>query len=129
MATPYFSIDTGLIHDPGKKLDCLITDFYEAEYGQSYIFYGSVSSLPWLLQQNQDDPTGAAREIRNQLEIYLGRYFDLVEVEVAPQESDSTTKYDLMLYIGVTDEGRKVTLYQQLKIAGTKLEQSIEIRK
>ena len=128
MSIPYISIDAGLIHDPGKKLDCLLSDFFEAEYSQSYLFHGSISSLPWILQQYQDDTALTASTIRNQLLVYLGLYFDTVEVESGVEETGSLTGYNIRVFVQVTQGDQTVTLYNRLKISGTKLEESIKIR-
>lgn len=128
MPIPYISVDAGLIYDPGKKLDCLLSDFFEAEYSQSYLFHGSISSLPWILQQYQDDTALTASTIRNQLLVYLGLYFDSVEVETGVEETASLTGYNIRVFVQVTQGDQTVTLYNRLKISGTKLEESIKIR-
>lgn len=129
MATiPYPSVDAGFIYDPGKKLDCLIADFYEAEHAQSLLFRGSIASLPYIIQQNPDDESGVINDIRTTLTSYLSKYFDDVIVEVAKEDTVSSTSYSLRLFVQVTQGTETVDLYSRLKIKGTKLEESISTR-
>ena len=126
---PYPSIDSGYIYDPGKKLDALISDFYEAEHAQSYLFKGGIISLPYILQQHPNDMDGVMNAIRTQLRSYLLKYFDDVVVEVGEDKSSTTSvSFNLILYIKVTQEGSSVDLYSRLKVTGTKLEESLAIR-
>lgn len=128
MPIPYPCIDAGFIYDPGKKLDRLMSDFYEAEYSQSYLFYGSITSLPWILQTYQDEPTVAANKIRSSLMSYFEQYYDFVEVETAVMDTTSAVSYDMRLYVHVTQGTESVKLSTQLKVTGTKFEVSIKNR-
>lgn len=125
---PYPSIDAGYIYDPGKKLDCLMSDFYEAENAQSLLFRGSIASLPYIIQQNPNDDTGVINDIRTTLTSYLSKYFDDVLVEVAKENTNSSTSYSLRLFVQVTQGNETTDLYSRLKINGTKLEESLTIR-
>lgn len=78
-----------------------MSDFYEAEYSQSYLFYGSISSLPWTLQEYQSDETVVATKIRSTLMPYLEKYFDEVEVECAAEDNGTAVSYDLRIYLKV----------------------------
>lgn len=127
-AIPYPCIDTGYIYDPRKKFDRMMSDFYEAEYSQSYLFRGSISSLPWLLQEYQSDQDLVASKMRSMLMTYLEKYFDSVEVETGVLDNSTTVSYNLRLYIQVTQGAEVINLHEQLKINGTKLEESIKIR-
>lgn len=129
MTIPYPSIDSGYIYDPNKKLANLLSDFFEAEISQSYLFKGSISSLPGILQQNDGQPDATADSIRLQLEVYLKKYFDDLEVECATQPNESATTYDLLLSVNVRQAGETASLNQVLKIDGTKLTDSLAFRK
>ena len=128
MVIPYQSVDQGYVFDPSKKLDCLMSDFFEAEYSQSYLFYGSITSLPWIIQTYQSDPTVAASKIREHLMKYLEKYFDFVEVETGVMDNASATSYSLRLYIHVTQGTSSVKWDKALRITGTQFEKSIAIR-
>lgn len=128
MAIPYPCIDTGYIYDPSKKLDRLMSDFYEAEYSQSYLFYGSITSFPWILQMYQSDGDLVSSKMRSKLMTYLEKYFDSVEVESSVLDNGTAVSYDLSLYINVTQGAAVVNLQQILKIKDNKLEVSLKLR-
>lgn len=125
---PYPDIDSGYIYDPGKKFDRLMSDFFEAEYSQSYLFYGSIASLPWLVQTYQSDETVLAQKIRSTLMTYLEKYFDSVEVECAPATNGTAVSYDIRLYAVVTQGDSVLNLEQIIRVTGTKFELSRAIR-
>ncbi len=129
MAAPYPSIDAGYINDPRKKLDCIMSDFFEAEYSQSYLFCNSITSFPWILQNYQSDPDEMINQLRLRLRPYVLRYFDDIELECAIEDNLTTTDYGIRLYVQVKQEGEEpVTLYNRLKIKDDKFQRSIAIR-
>lgn len=129
MAVAYPSIDAGFIVDPTKKLACILSDFMEAEYSQSYLFLGTISSLPWIIQQNQDDPNAVANAVRMQLQACTTRYFDDVQIECNAVTSVSATSYDLQLYVRARQGTEEITAYKLLKIQENKFKESVDIRK
>ena len=128
MTIPYPCLDTGYIFDPGKKLDRVMSDFYEAEFSQSRLFYGSISSFPYILQKWQDDPYVVSTKAKDTLTTLLGKHFDSCEVEFASDQTESNLTYNLRSFISVTQDGQTVTLWEQLKITGTQFERSLATR-
>jgi hypothetical protein len=131
MAAPYPSIDAGYIHDPAKKLDCLMSDFFEAEHSQSYLFFNQVTSFPWIIQQYQTDPNEIINQLRVRLRPYLLRYFDDVDIECALIDNQvTTTSYSIRLYVEVQQDGAlPVNLVNQINISdNNKFERSIALR-
>lgn len=130
MAAPYPSIDAGYINDPTKKLDCLMSDFFEAEHSQSYLFFNSITSFPWIIQHYQNSPEEILNQLRLRLRPYLLRYFDDIELECALKESDSATTYSIRLYVEVKQEGSEpVTLINRIDVSNNnKFERTISIR-
>lgn len=130
MAAPYPSIDGGYITDPSKKLDCLMSDFFEAEHSQSYLFFTQVTSFPYILQQYQSDPNEIINQLRLRLRPYLLRYFDDVDVECAISDNDTTTSYSIRLYVEVQQDGATpVNLVSRIKVSdNNQFERSIASR-
>lgn len=124
----YPSIDLdGWVAEVGQKLDRLMADFYCAEYSQDYVFYGSISSLPYIIQQNSGDMSQTAIKIRSTLEQYLMKYFENVYVECSEVISDTDGIEGILnLYLEVSDNGETIKLRNLLKVDGTYLS---EIRK
>lgn len=124
MPIPYACIDTGYIYDPAKKLDNLMSDFYEAENSQSYLFTGHISSFPYIIQMYERDPEVVVAKFRDTLTKYLGKYFDTVAVEAVKADSDSSTSYDLRARVVVTQDDITINFHDQLRITGTSFEKS-----
>lgn len=125
---PYPSIDAGFIYDPGKKLDYIMSDFYETEFSQSYLFKGALTSLPYILQQNPNNQDGAINAVRTALTTIFLKYFDDCEVSTAAEDTTSATSYNIRLYVKVTQEGQSVELFNLLKTSGGKLMESLKVR-
>lgn len=125
---PYPSIDSGFIYDPGKKLDALMSDFYESEQAQSYLFKSQITSFPYILQQYPNDSDAVIQAVKSSLRNLFLKYFDDCNVETAIEDTTSATRYDIRIYVVVTQEDQTVKLYNRLKISGTKLEESMAVR-
>ena len=121
---PYPSIDRGFLYDPGDKLDCILSDFFESENAQSYLFRGSIFSLPFILQQTPDNPDEVTNRIERDLRALLLKYFDDCFVETGIIPSESQTKFDIKMVLNVTQEGSTISLRGLLNINGSKLEAS-----
>lgn len=97
------------------KADYLLSHFFLSEYSQTHFFAGEVASLPWILQNNQNDMSGTVSACRQTLEKYLKRYYSNVDVEVTQEaESGSTTRVALRFYIAATDQDGKVFNFARL---------------
>jgi hypothetical protein len=104
--------DDGWVYSNEKVTDYLLCHFFEAEYSQTYIYDNKVSSLPYLLFRNNNNPTELCREMISTLQRYFGRYFNDVVVEVSDRTPDPlSTVRELSLYMQYTDiEGEMLNL-------------------
>lgn len=127
MAIPYASIDSGYIYDPYKKLDCLFSDFFEAENSQSYLFNGKITSFPWIIQQKQNDPPAIALEVQQQLRVLFLQYFDDCEV-ICEATDTSINSYDLYFYATVRQDQATASLNKVMSMSDTKIKESLTIR-
>ena len=105
-----------------------MSDFYEAEYSQSRLFHGSISSFPYIIQKWQDDPITVASKTRDVLNVYLGKYFDNCEVQMTSDELPNSVSYNLRSFVSVTQDGKTVNLWEQVKVTGTQFERSLVSR-
>lgn len=112
----------GWITSPQLKLDELLSDFYYSEFSQSAIYHGSVASLPYIVQSNQNNPQDTARQCERTLKTYLGRYFENVTVNCTfslddPQQNKAAIK----IYVEVSDaQGRVFTVSDLLTFIDSK---------
>ena len=97
----------GWVTDAKNKLDTLMADFFVADYNQTQLFRGQVSSLQRILQQNGWKTNGSDVQIKGTLSNYLSRYFDQASVEVSILNEDTTygTSFTLRIDIEIVDKG------------------------
>ncbi len=121
--------EDGWITSPERTADYLFSNFFVADYSQTYMYPGMIASLPWILQSTQGNISDAMREIRRTLSAYFAHYFESVEVnvdEVVNQEQPS--KVHLSLYVKFIDNsGQERVLGKILRLNDTIVEKIIEI--
>lgn len=111
----------GWVTSPIRKADYLFSHLFLSEYSQSYLFSGSITSLPYILAMNETDPAGFSTELENSLNKYFSKYFDNVEITTDIIGSDSRNT-EVALYLTFTSDGvqynlSKVVHYLDSKVA------------
>lgn len=95
---------SGWLTDSNKILERLFLYFIGTAYSQSYIYHGSVSSLPWLYYRYGNDLEELATQVKLTLETYLSSYFDTAEVDVYTLENkERPGTYELHMSALVVD--------------------------
>lgn len=107
--TPVPTLSTqGWVTDPSTKFDKLLADFFLADNNQTYLYKGNVNSLQSIIAKNGNRIQGLIEDLQVSLRVYLERYYDLVEVSVAPANDiylDPVARMELSITIGVNDRG------------------------
>ena len=111
----------GWVQTASLKLDYLLSHFFLSEYSASYLHYGQITSLPWIIATYNQDATRMAKECESTLESYLSSYYDKVKVRVNVKESE-TGKAKMILQIAVkTKDGIGVTREDLAEIEGSRI--------
>lgn len=111
----------GWVQSASLKLDYLLSHFFLSEYSASYLHYGQIASLPWIIATYSQDATRMSKECESTLESYLSSYYDKVKVRVDIKESD-TGKAKMILKIAVkTKDGIGVTREDLAEIEGSRI--------
>lgn len=121
--------EDGWVNSSIKVADNLLSDFFLSEYSQSYIYNGTISSLPWIIQHTQGDMTKTITLSEKTLSEYFSKYFNNVVVEVAEVlNSEDPSKGQISIYISFTDsENKQHNVAKMLEIADMKIQQVINI--
>ena len=121
--------EDGWVSSPEKTADYLMSTFLVSDYSQTYLYKGLVSSLPWILQDNQGNIARACTAVRDTLNTYFSRYFNNVVVEVNEVENtESPTKGQMSIYVKFADKtGKEHVLGKLLKLADSIVESIITI--
>lgn len=119
----------GWVTSAPLKLDDLMADFYYSEYSQSAIYMGHVASLPYIVQNNQNDPYGTANATEQTLLSYLGRYFNSVTVRcTAKYDNPVPNQAAITIFVEVTDQdGKMHTISDLLYFLDSKFQQVIKL--
>lgn len=120
----------GWVTDLSGKLDFLLAHFFLADYNQTYLYPGKVTSLPEIIERCGGDAVQARQLLQDSLTTYLGRYYESLSVEVQPttdQDVDMAIAVDLHLNIGIND-GDQVGRFERLvQSKNSKLSQIIKL--
>lgn len=107
MATviPVPSLSTkGFVTDPNTKIDLLLSHWFLADYNQSYLYAGTITSLPQMMQKYGADAEPTIVELKRKLYEYLSSYYVTANVEVTSlTDLKVGGKVELKVAIGVYD--------------------------
>lgn len=110
----------GWVSSPQKKFDYLLSHFMVAEFSQSYVFAGQVSSLTYLVQLYQGDTEGFCTALQTTLLRYLNSQFNNVVAEITEVDTTSQLKSAVRMFITVDDEeGNTINASYMIKTSGT----------
>jgi len=125
---PSLSLD-GWVSNPPEMADYLLSHFFLSEYSQSQLWYKKVSSLPWIIQNNQGNMRGTVREMQDTLEKYFGAYFPQVTVEVTHDDGgDTRSKVDLHIFISVVDRtGKEHSVAKMVQVIESKINKIVNL--
>lgn len=80
----------GWVKDLAQMADRLMSYAMTSNYSQSSLYPNRITSIPWIIKVSNNDPYTLEQNLRDALQGYFGRYFDIVEVEVLVSESNDT---------------------------------------
>lgn len=118
----------GWVHGTAEKVDFLLAHFFETEANQSYIFYGSVTSIQALIEQAMHDMFQLCKLIKDRLGDFLKRYFDAVVIECSEQEATpGSNRTDIRLFVQVIDDGKEYSVGQLLREKNSKFTRVVNL--
>jgi hypothetical protein len=96
------------VSSPLKKADYLFSTFFVADYSQTYLYKGRVSSFPYILQSTLGNVSETCAVTRETLLTYFTRFFNnvVVEVEEVPN-LEAPSKAQISIYVRFTDIDKK----------------------
>lgn len=115
--------DQGWLKSNREIADYALSHFFESDYSQSQLYFGRVTSLAYIIQENNGDLNTAASEIETKLTVYLKSMLPGAFVSCAPStKNTTTTESALDLYVSFNDDnGKKITLANLLEVKNGKL--------
>jgi hypothetical protein len=121
--------EDGWVTSPERTADYLLASFIVADYSQTYMYPGMVSSLPWILQNNLGDTPRAAIEIQRALDTYFSRYFTNIVSDVKQVPNvENPAKEQLSIYLKFDDDtGKSHVLGRLLQMSNSLVESIVKI--
>tara|TARA_A200000159_G_scaffold164811_1_gene196461 strand:+ start:758 stop:1159 length:402 start_codon:yes stop_codon:yes gene_type:complete len=113
---PTLTVD-GFVHSVPQTCDYLLAYFFLSQYSQSNLYYGKISSLAYIIQENGHDEQTMLLRIQSTLTTLFNRYFDSVEVSAnITRDEDNEAQYEIVTELIVRrgdisyNVGRQVSL-------------------
>lgn len=128
IAVPTLSI-AGWVRSPSEKADALIAHFYESDKAQTLLYGDNVANLQFIIEKYGHDTVAVQQQLRTELERYLSRYYDAVNVSVTSDTSSekSDGKVELRLYADVTEAGKQYSFGKLLVISNSKIDKIMSL--
>lgn len=109
------------------QVDQLFADFVTSEHSQSVLYYGSVLSLPHLVQQSGNDKQKFRRDLKSALEQLFAFYAETT-IDVTVEDTTSgSNRYNANVYCDVRYDGQEYNLARQLVIADSKVKKIVNL--
>lgn len=86
-----------------RKIDYLMSCFFFTKSRQTQMYKETILSLPKIIQKNADDPSATADEMQHKLQLYLERFFSVVNLSVDYEVNEDNTS-TIVLDINVGDD-------------------------
>lgn len=116
---PSLSSD-GWVNTPMKTLDFLFSHLFLTDYSQSYIYYTRITSIPYIMFKNQTSVGQLVSDLRDNLVLYFGRYYDTVNCDIIENESIGTSS-SLTIFLEVVDGNESFTLSKVIEYTDSKI--------
>jgi len=115
--------ETGWATAPVDKADALLSDVFEANASQTYLYPGTITSIQKVIEQSGSDMHLLTTNLKNALELYLNRYYLNSSVEVS-YKVDQTQQSNITITIYclvIETDGTQHNLGRLLYIADSKI--------
>lgn len=120
---------SGWATTPAARAERALVYFLVSDFSQSTTHYGTIKSLPHLLQQHGDDFTTLRAECQDILQRYFSQFFDTakVTVDIDPvDKKENTAQYNMRLSVVVYDKGTPYSLGRLLSISNKTILKVVE---
>jgi hypothetical protein len=120
---------SGFISNTAEKADRLLSYFFVNEASQSELYFGQITSLPDLIQKNNNETFVLEKSTTDLLKKYFSRYFQNVEVQARtdkPQPGDEN-RTNLTIYVAFTDNGKSYSIGRLVQIVDSKIAEIVHI--
>ena len=121
--------ETGWATAPTDKADALLSDAFEANASQTYLYKGRITSIQKIIEQSANDMIALVNNLKNALEVYLNRYYLNSSVEVSYKaDAKDESNITITIYCIVTEQDNtQYSLGRLLEVADSKITKIMRI--
>ena len=104
----------GLVYDSSNKIDKLLAHAFVADYNQSYLYAGRITSLAAYIAQGGSRSDEVISKIQQGLTTYLAKYYTNVDVTVAQITKLCGKKIPVMKSFSPIPEAQGAVLFKTI---------------
>ena len=116
-------------NDGDKKLGILFANALAADYSQSVTYFGKVTSIQYVIANNQNDPVKMASALEDALDTYYSRWnheFTDMNIDVTHTLTEGENEYVLDISITGLYKDKPVSLLKSMLIEDSVLKKTID---
>ena len=113
--------DQGWISDPHAILNYLMSYYLLSDVGQTLLFQGNITSLPYTYHLYINEPEKMATAVNSDLTTLLIRHFTQADVRCQAKKIEGSHYAILVHATAVTDEGERIELARVMEISTANL--------
>lgn len=96
--------ETGWTTSSLEVANKILSDMFESDYSQTYIYTGGVTSLAWIMQQTEGRIYEAIGLLNQSLLNYFNKYFRSVKVDVIETPGSISHLIELNVHVTFADK-------------------------
>lgn len=113
--------EDGWVTNALQKADYLFSQMMIADYSQSVLYSGKITSLPYIIQQGSGDPILTANLLETALENYFSNYFSNVTCSVTYPDGQADSAVYLNIALAFEDaKGKTYSLSKVFDLTNSK---------
>lgn len=120
--------EDGWVDSTPRKADYMMAHFVAADFSQSYIYAGKVTSFPYILAVNQGNMGAILSQTQHALMNYFSAYFQQVDVSVTEVPNDGSSVAIISIVINFIDaSGQTYSFAKLIKTMDSKFLEIVDI--
>lgn len=120
----------GFVYDSANKFDSLVAHAFVADYNQTYLYPGAVTSIPRMIEKIGNDKIALINEIQSRFYEYLSRYYEAVTVVCtlgATESGEEDGTLNIQLVITVTELNSQSVYGRLINTVNSRLKKIIKL--
>jgi len=120
---------SGWVESISEKADRLMSYYFVSDFSQTHLYPNEICSLPYQIQQAGHDRQALQRLMSDNLQRYLGRYFESADISVRTDDINplDPNRTQVTVNINVVENGERYNLGRLINVVNSKIAEIIDI--